>query len=587
MSLNFQPLHLVPTVDQRIDVQKLQKLLYGVESCGTTNTYQEFPITNASASNLSINACNPPDKNTFTSRRAYLKVVFRLTFTGKSGALNACLIQAKGMKGSQSFGGVNNSYYDAPRAYALSNSLNTVQITTNGQPVVTNLNQYNRALSRYYNDVKCQDIYRSYEPSMLDQFLTYDALDNSGLYFQARNPLGEYGDTLVETPRGSYWGAVITRNDHTNTQGDIAIVDLTLYAPIMMSPWGFSCHDDLPSFLGLSNVSFLATLGGRGSGQFGGLLQSLWSHNPASPATFSSAVVSVISSAVYFQYFTPPLDLQIPESLTYQYTEPLYISNNTFASQGAGVQATLQFQATTLDSVPSLMYVWVAKQDTDVDWTDTDTYFSIEQINVSFMNVVGILSTASSIDLYNISTRNGCNMNYTQFSNKCGSVLALRFGEDITMPTLTAAGSAGSYNFSMKITCTNNYSVSVIPQISCLFVHTGTFTIEKGRVVKSIGVLTQQDVLNTKNSPEAKMPRNPQHADNALGGISWGDITSWFKKAGRSVIDFGKKVIPIVAPEFTPVIQGADILAQRLGFGNMKGGKKMSNAQMLKLMHQK
>lgn len=583
MSLGLEKLNFVSTADPRVDLEKLEKLLYSIETTGTTNSYEEFPITNFNANTLNVNV-NPPNKDNIVSRRFYLKVEFDLTFVGKSGLNNKCLIQAAQMNAVPALpANTNTAYYDAPRAYALANALNTIQVNLNGQPVNTNLNQYIRALTRFKNNVDCMDIYRSYMPSMLDQFLAY----SEGQNFPARDPLRGYGDNMVMTPRGSYWGATITRNDSNNVQGDTAVVHLILIEPIYLSPLGFGCHDNLPGFLGISTITLLATLGGRGQGVLGGIPGALWSHSTASPATFSSITSKITGASFFAQYFAPPLNMKIPKTLVYGYQEPYYVS--TIGQKlVAGDQKEIPVQNTQLTGIPKMVYVWVAQQDLDVDMTSTDTYCSIEGINITWNSTPGILSTATSIDLYNISTRNGINMNYSQFSNHCGSVLALKFGEDIQVNTTQSSGLLGSYQISMKITCTNNYSFDIIPQVGLLFVYEGTFTIDTGVVLKQINILTQNDILDTKTN--AKMLEYPPHAHDALGGLAWSDVTNFFKRIGKEIIrpgiNLAKQIVPAIAPQYAPVVVGADVLAQNLGFGRAKGGKKLTRKQMLKMMGQ-
>jgi hypothetical protein len=229
-----------------------------------------------------------------------------------------------------------------------------------------------------------------------------------------------------------------------------------------------------------------------------------------------------------------------------------------------------------------MMYVWVSQRDRDNKFTDTDTYFSIENINITFNNRTGILANASAHDLYNISQRHKSNISWRQFKKDVGAVLCLRFGEDIPLANLVSAGARGNFNISAQILCTNNYPVGIFPTLSVLFVHTGTYTISNGKCYREIGLLTENDILTVKSNGVAPIPA--PHMNNAMGGLAWSDVVSFFKKLGRAGINVAKKVVPILAPEFMPVVQGADVLARTAGFGKMKGGRKLTRAQMLKMM---
>ena len=73
-------------------------------------------------------------------------------------------------------------------------------------------------------------------------------------------------------------------------------------------------------------------------------------------------------------------------------------------------------------------------------------------------------------------------------------------------------------------------------------------------------------------------------AYDALGLGFWSDLVNFFKKAGRTAINVAKPLVRTLAPEFLPVVEGADVLARTVGFGKMRGGKKLTRAQMLKMM---
>ena len=575
MSLGISKLNFVQTIDRRIDVEKLHSLLYGIESTATENTYQVFPIQNQSISGFTIVA-NPPNRNVFVNKKFYVKEQFTINFTGVAGD-GLHLLQAAGMN---HLPGVDpgNQYYDAPRAYPLANALNSLQVSLNGDQVTTNLNQYVRALTRYHNDRKDQDMYESFTPKMLDQFLQYA----DGIGF-ARSELRGYGDNVYQLPRGGFPTCTMLSNTSTT-----ASVLLEIIEPLYISPLNLSPHEEQASFLQLDTVTLVGTFGGRGNSSQGGLIASLWSHAiaPITPSTITSTNIQIGDGSALFQYMTPPLDMVLPPSITYSFVDPIYYATESQTSVPAapalGSQTTLPLQNINLTSVPSMMYIWVSQRDRDNTFSSTDTYFSIENINITFNNRTGILANAQPSDLYNITQRHNCNSNFRQFRKDVGAVICLRFGSDIPLANLVSAGARGTFNISAQVQCTNNYSTAVFPTLSVLFVHTGTYTISNGKCYREIGLLTENDILNVKSSGVAPIPA--PHMNNALGGLAWSDVVSFFKKLGRAGINVAKKVVPVLAPEFMPVVQGADVLARTAGFGKMKGGRKLTRAQMLRMM---
>lgn len=588
MSLGLEKLNLIETIDPRIDTQKLSKLLYEVENTGLQNTYTVYPVTNFSASNITVQ-CNPPNRDVMVTPEFFMNVIFQLTFTGTSAAPGIPLLQAAGLPVAA---GVNpgNAYYDAPRANALSKATNTISVAVNGEAFSTNLNQYVRALERYHNDVYEQDVNLSYTPTMLDQSLQY-----SDLIGQARSELRGYGDNVLQCPRGAYQGALITRNDSTGLPGDIAQVTLNLTAPIYMSPFEYGYHRQ-SSFTQIDTINIIQTLGGRGNGVFGGLAGALWSHAVPSGlgpvSIFTNVNVSVLGANAIFQYISAPLTLPKQLSLVYPYVNPVYYATEQSAIAAGNpigqpqVTSQLNLNNVQLNSVPNKVYIWVSKRDMDNTMNDTDTYLEIKNISITFNNQPGILSSADPQSLYRIATRNGCNESYRQFSYNCGSVLCLKFGEDIPLGSdLIAAGSRGSYNFSAQVTVANNYSSGVVPQVSALFIQTGTVTISNGEVMKNVGILTDNDVLNTKS--QGGIPIASMDSSSALGAGFWSDFLNVFKRIGRTAINVAKPIVSSIAPQYSPVVEGADVLAKNLGFGKMqkaRGGQKLSRQKMLAMM---
>lgn len=584
-SLSLHKLDLVPTIDPRINVNKLENLKYNIETTGTDSVYQKFVVNNFSANSYTA-VCNPPNRGVYVNKRFYQQVQYTIDFVGTSTSVPPLVLQAHGLSVPPPPAPVVNPgqfFFDAPRANPIANSQNNISVSLNGDPSSTNLNQYARALTRYHNEaIKCQDKYGSYTPSMLDQSLNYFDYPTGPRY-----ALAGYESNFDVCPRGGFIDAVVTANTATSAQ-----VVLTAMEPCYISPCDTSCEDKSPGFIGIDTITVIAQFGGRGnSSTLGGLASAIWSHSIGSglvpnPSSITSAVARVTGATLYFQYTTPALTQEIPRSLVYPYTLPIYyatVSNTPMLAGSKGNMISLN--NVQLNSIPSMVYLWVTIQDLGVTINSTDTYCEIENVAIVFNNKPGILSSASEYDLFNIALRHGTNLDWRQWRKDCGSVLALRFGEDIPLNNLLAAGSRGSFQFSAQLTVTNNYGFDITPQVSALFVHTGIFSIDDGVCMRQVGVLTNEDVLRTNNKVSVHNAVDQPRAHEALGGaIRWPDVLSFFKKFGRAAINIAKVAVPALAPQYKPVVDAADLLAQKAGFGRMKGGKKLTRKQMLEMM---
>ena len=109
---------------------------------------------------------------------------------------------------------------------------------------------------------------------------------------------------------------------------------------------------------------------------------------PAASTTITSTNIQIGDGSALFQYMTPPLDMVLPPSITYSFVDPIYYATESQTSVPAapalGSQTTLPLQNINLTSVPSMMYIWVSQRDRDNTFSSTDTYFSIENINITF-----------------------------------------------------------------------------------------------------------------------------------------------------------------------------------------------------------
>lgn len=575
MSIAVERLDLVHVIDPRTDMNAHSRKQYGVMSSGNDNTYRQYPSTSFSNSSI-VFQCNPPNKDTIVNRRVYKAITLRLTATGTSAGAGIPLLQCAGLPAASGIS-VGNAYYDAPRCQPLANIVVNENVSINGSNFNSDVYHYMYALQRYRNTPANQDLDMSMTPSMPDQSQAYADLNGF-----ARNPLRGYGDNPLQCPRGGFSNLLVTRNDSTGAPGDIATVDMTFVEPVYVSPFLFGENEEEQGLVGVETMTINLQLGGRGSNSlFGGLVGGIWSHSPLNTATFTSVRVDVLAANILFNYITPDLTERIPPIINYSWYKPtLYQTQNNVAIS-AGAQYTAVQNSVTLSSIPNRFYLWISEQDSAATWAKTDSFFGIDQIQVTFENRNMFLSQATPYDLYQTSVRNGCNESYRQWTRDCGSVLCIKFGDDIALTPLQAAGLRGKFQFQVQVAATNLGASSVIPVLNVLIVEEGVATISNGQVIQTIGVLSEQDVLDAKKERPVKY----KPSNNVWGGGFWDDVLSWAKRIGRAVIDVGKSL----PSQYQPIFQAADPVAKAVGFGASSGvasgGKALSRRQMLKLLH--
>jgi len=333
-------------------------------------------------------------------------------------------------------------------------------------------------------------------------------------------------------------------------------------------------------FVGVQNMSLTVTLGGKGVGPLAGLAASLWSHSGSSPSALAGVAVEVLTATARVSFLTPDPVMKIPRSMNYGYSEITYFPSTISNSIPAGNQIVITQNNIQLQSIPSRILFWVGAQDSSYSINSSDCAYGITNINVSFDNRDSILSNASQEDLYQIAVKNGTNLSWRQFTRECGSYLALDFGEDIPLRATQAPGLRGSYNLRLTVTATNLAAAASIPTLNLVVVAEGVLSITDQTVIRNIGVLSSQDVLDSK----AQQGVAYRATGSVYGGSFWDTLGRFAKTIGRPIIDVAKTIVPMVAPQYSGAVDVADTVGRTLGFGMPRGGKRISRKQLAALM---
>lgn len=562
LELPVERLNSVRVLDPRVTINDQKNKTYAIFQGGSQNTYIERVSTNFSNTAAVID-CNPPSMQTYINRKIYLKMSFTLTFTGTSSPGNV-LLQAPGLPTSTGLATPGNvSYLNAPRNSPIASILANSQITLGNMVISTNLNTYQRAMFRYANFLDQRNYDFSMTPAMLDQhFLYFDPVGSiNPIQYSGRNPLGiSYATTTGDEGRGQFVGCVVTSNTPTS-----ATVEMTCVEPYWVSPLLYEREMTDVAFIGIQNMQFQLNLAARGGG---GIFNGLWS-TAADPTlsiiTGTSATVDYVSALLNF--VTPAITQSIPKTVFYSYYEPTNYQTQSQQILAPGATTVLNFNAIQLNSIPNRCYIFAADRDSNFNYTVADTYLSIQSINVTWENQDGILNAANQNDLYAISVRNQCNDTFRQWSYDVGSVLALQFGVDIALDSLSCPGKRGpgQFNFSFQLTVLNQTNLPVTPNLNCVIWQEGVMSIENNNVIRSVGVIGSQDVLNAIGSG-ATMPYHIPRSIN--GGLSWSQIKNFIKntlpKALRSGLNIAEKIVPA---QYKPVLSFADQGLKLIGQG--------------------
>ncbi len=512
------------------------------------STYQAFNAQNLNTSQITI-SCNPPSSNIIVNRRVYLSCRFRLTITGVAGA--GGLMVQPGL--------------DAPRAYPISRSINTLQATINNDQYSTVLNQYWPALAHYHNKRLMQTNNYSSSPNMLDQYQEYNDFLNPFSGGSAKNALGAYGETSEpEGNRGGFFGFNIVSD-----VGGTAVVDIEATEPLFMSPFNFQ-EEQESGWIGLQNMSVTIS--------WGDLVSSLFSHNASAvgASTINNIAVQLQKCDVLMNFQTPPMELPINNEYAYPYYEVVPYSTPS-TTINANASNVINFNSVTLKTIPRRIYVFARENLNDLTGVagcaKTDTFGAIDKLNVTFNNKVGLISTAQASDLYNLCVENGLELSWSQFSRYMGSVVCLEFSKDLSLDDTLASGVLGSFQLGIQATVRNPRPAggrAVNYQLWVVAVNEGIMNIVNGSVSHQVGVFNNSQVIDTPVDADIKYKQTR-------------DIYGGFIPQLMGVASLAKTLAPVAKTLLRNAPVVADVM-ERVGLGGalMEGGRMMSRSQMKK-----
>lgn len=585
MSLSYQKLDVVEVRDPRTILTN--KRDYAILKAGSQTTMKQFTTTSVSNSSIQF-SCPPPSGGIIVDRKIYLLLPIRLTFTGTAPAGQLLL----------------NPNQDAPRAFPIASSLDTIAATINNQSVSINISDFIHALMRYNNDEKLSQRDYSLTPAALDQSQAY-----SQLFGTNRSPLSFYGDQPQQDVM-SRAGFPFTIVSNTNTS---AVVDFVACEPLFLPPFHFG--KGLSSgFYNVNtmdfNLTFLGSAGNR-----------MWSHDADSVGV--PTVISSISQQfnnfspafsyfdnqplMLFNYITPQETQIIPANMpiTYPYFDLIRFPTDATAAINAGQTAQIVSNNIQLNSIPNRMYLFVRERNQVLFNSPnfTDTFFSIENINVQFQNKNGLLNSANKRQLYEMSVKNHCNLSWTEWSGEnvypvgsfanpfgtVGSVVAIEFASDIGLDSLDAPGKLGQYMLQVNVACKNISNRTITPTLYIVVVSEGTFTIEAvGRASINVGVITSQEILDARTMTTQVV--SYKDVEDVSAGNFFTGLRDFGKKLLTGLRD-SKAISSTLSAIPSPYTQALAPVARSLGFGEgaviggngggvFAGGRMMSRSQM-------
>jgi hypothetical protein len=414
---------------------------------------------------------------------------------------------------------------DALRQFPMSSLCDVLTVQINGESISDNLADKLHALMCFGNDRECRQRSISMTPNAPDSYQQYS---DWAQYGSAKNPLAEYGESTFD-PRGGFPVEVI----------DARTFRVVLTEPVLMSPFLTGMDAQEEGFVNVNQINI--------SYRWKSDLSQILSHSSLGSAITTVGVTMYQAPELLTTYITPDLTTPIPQLQVLPYHKSQdYIKQLAPLADGQSTRAISD--SIKLSQIPRRLYLFCRHQRSSATQATSDSFLTIDRLSILWNNQSGLFSSATTQDLFEISCRNGLNISYPAWSKYRGGVMCIEFGKDIGLLDNEAPGVQGQYTIQIQMDVTNVSGAEFIPEFYQVFMMEGTFSIAENMGRASLGNLTQQAVLASKESDELDY----QHYENLQGGNFWSGLKGFVNKVSRGVQKGAK-----VAEAFAPAVMGA------------------------------
>jgi len=456
--------------------------------------------------------------------------------------------------------GINSGF----RQFPVSSITDVATLSINGEQVSENVQSKLHGMLTYGNTPEQRRKSWSTAPSQPDSYQDYgDYLT----YGSGRNPLCDYGENSTEPSRGGF--------DVT-----VTVVGKTVRAVITEPIWVSPLYNGLGHQVeGLVNVNQLnLTL------RYSTNSARVFCHNDtgaiplgASTATFYQAPELLVN------YLTPDMTQPLPslQVLPYQ-------SCNEYVRELspilAGATSTVFSDTIRLSQVPRFVYLFARRNEATSTYETSDSFLGIDAVSIQFNNEAGLLSGATKQDLFEMSSRNGCNLSYPAWTKYRGSVLALEMGKDIGLVDGLAPSVNGQFTLQAQVTFRNLDAASFTGTFYMVCVNEGVITVGPNVCRASLGGVSPDKVMKAGESMEKS-----DHSDME-GGSFFSSLKSVAKKGHKFVKKHGGLAMKIgetaglaISPELVVGYEAAKHLSGGSAVGgNLRAGRLVGGGRRMR-----
>lgn len=389
-------------------------------------------------------------------------------------------------------------------------------------------------------------------------------------------------DSISVTPPGAGLGTTME-------------VEFTVREPLILPPFGYTNAANERAIYGCNQVQISATMGDFHRG--------LSLAIPTGTA-ITGVTMRPVSQSILAVFITPTdraLALAASEAQIFRYNYNAIQSYFTTLTGGAvddGASVSGSSNSIMLPVVPDKILVYAMYSEEDrMNQTHSlaDAFMPITDISIQAGTRSGILSGATSMDMYSMSYNNGARIPYYNYSGATqvsssnsanrasgsGGPLVLDVAADLSLPEGVTPGMSAQYSFAVnQVTCVNRYGRAITaPRLAIVVVTGGFLEIKSGATKVVSGGVTTLNSDELRLAPRLSSIEYHKSADDAgIGGSKFGD---WLKGAVHTIGHVANEVIS-VAPQLAiqALSKGAGELGGGMLGGGYVGGGQLGGAQL-------
>jgi hypothetical protein len=450
---------------------------------------------------------------------------------------------------------------DALRQLPISSITDVLTVSINGEQVSDNLGDKLHAMLTFGH----RDDWNKSLSMTADSPDNYQEYADWATYGSAKNPLANYGEAAAYDPRGGFPVQVVAPNQ----------IRCVVTEPLLISPFFSGLGSQEEGFVNVQqfNISF----------RWKSNLSKVLSHSALGNAITSVDVKFYQAPEILTTFITPDLTQPIPQVQILPYYKPQeYIKSSTPSALAAGNSTTIVSDSIKLSQVPRKMYVFCRHARDSSDYKVSDSFLCIDRLDVLWNNQSGLFSQCGPQELYEISRRNGSNLSFPQFSQYRGSVFCAEFGKDIGLLDTEAPGVQGQYTIQVRATVRNSSSSDFTADFYIVMLNEGTYSIMENAARASLGNLTPQAVLASRESDELHY----EQYEDLQGGRFGTKLKNIVHKVARGVQKGSRLVekyaepLGMLAPGLGPVIGAVGQVGRAAGAVSRATGAGMAGGRL-------